>query len=60
VFQCGVGNFCDKQTALCVKGKGGGASCADPSECASFRCTAGAGGSTCAAPSSVLRDSECK
>ncbi len=58
-LQCGLGNYCEKSTGLCAKGKGANAPCELDFECASFKCIAGVAGKRCAPPDDLVKPAEC-
>lgn len=58
-LQCGLGNYCEKGTGLCAKGKGANAPCANGFECASFSCLDGVAGKRCAPPGDIVKREDC-
>jgi len=62
-LECGLGNYCDKATALCTAGKKGGETCEDNFECGSVTCqkaTVNAPMGTCKPEGSLAKPEECK
>lgn len=66
-LECGLGNYCEKATAVCTIGKAGNVACANDLECASVSCTkpdagadAGSTPGTCKPLKSLAKPEECK
>jgi hypothetical protein len=60
-LECGLGNYCDKTTALCTIGKGPSAACQEGVECATLTCEgSGGSGKRCTAPETIVETEECK
>lgn len=58
-LSCGLGNYCDKATAICAVGKGANAACDLDFECASFKCQQGVAGKRCAPPDVLVKPARC-
>lgn len=59
-LECGLGNYCDKASGTCVKGKPANASCTSDLECQTVSCKGADGGMTCTAPNPITKPEECK